>query len=118
MKKISALALMLVAFGANAEPIKASETPSVNTLKNADCPMIAGTNELAFTASKSVGVAYLCSSTAAAVNAGNTRGKFVYGGGTSGGGGVVKCATDDTADVDTTNGYKAVPGDAEGNGCS
>ncbi len=117
MKKISALALMLAAFGANAGTIDAKETPGENIVKNADCEMIAGTNELKFTASKSVGVAYLCSTTAAAVNAGNTRGKFTYGGGTSGGGGVVKCAANDTPDVDTTVGHGGAPATATGNGC-
>ena len=119
MKKISALVLMLVAFGANAGTISVSETtPKSNDISTTECAMISGANVLKFTASKSVGVAYTCSTTAAAVNAGNTRGKFSYGGGTSGAGGVVKCATGDTADVSTTNGYALTPATADGNGCS
>lgn len=120
MKKIFALSLMLAAFNAHAATgtVAASETPSSNDIANAQCDMIAGANVLKFTASKSVGVAYNCSTTAAAVNAGNTRGKFAYGGGTSGAGGVVKCASGDTADVDTTNGYSLTPAAADGDGCS
>lgn len=119
MKKISALALMLVSFGAHAltGTITASETPSSSDIAVAQCDMISGTNVFKFTPSKSVGVAWNCSTTAAAVNAGNTRGKFTYGGGTSGGGGVVKCAAGDTADVDTTNGHGGAPATATGTGC-
>ncbi len=119
MKKISALALMLAAFNAHAVTgtVAASETPKSNDIATAQCDMISGANVLKFTASKSVGVAYNCSTTAAAVNAGNTRGKFSYGGGTSGAGGVVKCASGDTADVSTTNGYALTPAAADNNGC-
>lgn len=120
MKKISALALMLVSFGAHAATgtVTASDTPKSNDIANAQCEMISGANILKFTASKSVGVAYNCSTTASAVNAGNTRGKFSYGGGTSGAGGVVKCASGDTADVSTANGYALTPAAADGNGCT
>lgn len=66
------------------------------------------------TLSKNVGIAYTGSTTALAVNAGSTKGKNSYGGGTSGGS-VHECTSQP---VDTTNGYKVTPAAATGDGCS
>lgn len=78
----------------------------------ADCDMIAGNNTFDLKLSANVGLSWSCSPTAAAVIAGSTKGKYVYGGGTSGGG-VHKCTTE----VSTSTGYSGTISSAEGNGC-
>lgn len=74
--------------------------------------MVDANSGFTFKASANVGVAYFCDTTAAAVQAGSTKGKWVYGG-TTNGGGVRVC---DGVAVSTSTGYSAAPSDAS-DGC-
>ena len=96
----------------------APKDPAVVTqVDSTTCAMVSATSPFQFAQSKNVGVSYICDTTAIAVNAGNTKGKFTYGG-SSNGGSVHQCATGTTADV-TANGYLAgMPSAATTNGCS
>ena len=95
-----------------ATSISASETPGITTISNTDCAMVTTASPFAFTASRSVGLAWACDTTAVAVNAGNTKGKFSYGG-SSNGGSVKQCGSS----VSTTNGFALTP-NVTGDGCS
>lgn len=112
MKKIALFALMSAlsgtAFSGVIAPSNAGATENIDSTK---CAMVASSFD--FKTSANVGVAYTCSTTAAAVQAGSTKGKFVYGGSTAGGG-VKSCGTN----VSTSNGYSSTPSSAEGTGCN
>lgn len=114
MKKIALFALMSVLSGAAVSgTIAPSGTGTTENIDSTDCEMVASASSFDFKTSANVGVSYTCSTTAAAVQAGSTKGKFVYGGSTAGGG-VKSCGTD----VSTSNGYSSTPSSAEGDGCS
>ena len=116
MKKILALTLMYAAFNmAYAAPIGPADAPKANTIDAVACPMVDAASPLTFTASKGVGVGYNCITTGAAVNAGNVKGKFTYGGTTSGNGGVLGCAG---SKADTSVGYSVAAPDVTKDGCS
>ena len=123
MKKIATIVCALLSAGYVAQASAAVVTlapldPAVITqVDSTTCPMVSATSPFQFAQSKNVGVAYFCDTTAIAVNAGNTKGKFTYGG-SSNGGSVHQCATGTTPDV-TANGYLAgKPSAATTNGCS
>jgi hypothetical protein len=121
MKKISAIVLSALSLGiasqANAA-IAPSDTPAATTIDNTACAMVSVNSSFQFTASRNVGVGFACDvgGTIVAVNAGNIKGKYVYGG-SSNGGSVKQCGT--TA-VSATNGYSvAAPAvTATSDGCS
>lgn len=102
------LGLALNAY-AGSGTISPSTTPTAQTKSDLDfAPSIT------ITLSKNVGLAYNGSTTALAVNAGSTKGKNSYGGGTSGGS-VKECTG---KPVNTTNGYGVAPAAPTGDGCS
>lgn len=102
------LGLALNAY-AGSGTIPPSTTPTAQTKSDLDfAPSIT------ITLSKNVGLAYNGSTTALAVNAGSTKGKNSYGGGTSGGS-VKECTG---KPVSTTDGYGVAPAAATGDGCS
>jgi len=105
---------ILVATSANAITIAPSSAGSTATVVNGSCGMVSANSGFNFVTSANVGVAYICDPTSVAVQAGNQKGKFVFGGGSQGGS-VKQCGT--TA-VDTSTGYKATPGSATTDGCS
>lgn len=115
MKKIALFVLTSAlsgsVFAGNVGP---STTGASATVDETACPMVAAGSSFEFKTSANVGVGYLCDTTSAAVQSGSTKGKYVYGGGTSGGS-VKQCGT--TA-VSTSTGYSAVPSSAGGDGCS
>ena len=125
MKKIALIACLLMpfapsAFAANAagaSPIAPSGTPVAHDITNTDCAMVSSANTFAITPSANVGMAYVCDSAAAAIQTGSTKGKYVYGGGTSGGS-VKQCGGSSPVAVSTTNGYAAAPTITTGDGCS
>lgn len=117
MKKIAYIAALSLISGMAIADTTGSLAPSAagatkTNFGAGDCDMIAGTNTFDLKASANVGLSWSCSPTAAAVIAGSTKGKYVYGGGTSGGG-VHKCTTE----VSTSTGYSGTISSAEGNGC-
>lgn len=116
MKKIALFALMSVfstaAISDTTGTLAPSATGAQQTMTATQCDMIAGTNTFELKLSSNVGMSWSCSPTAAAVIAGSIKGKYVYGGGTSGGG-VHQCS----ATVDTSTGYSGTVSSAEGNGC-
>lgn len=101
MKKIALFALMSVLSGAAVSgTIAPSTTGSATEITSTACPMVATT--FTFNTSANVGASYFCSTTAAAVQTGSTKGKYIYGG-TTEGGGVRACGT---TEVNTSTGYK------------
>lgn len=117
MKKIALIAALLLPFAGSAIAGTlgpSNGAPTQGQITNTECSMVASTNPFTMTASANVGLSYICDSAAAAVQAGSTKGKYVYGGGTSGGS-VKQCGT--TA-VSTTNGYASAPSSATSDGCS
>ena len=93
--------------------VSPSDTPAAASITSASCDMVSQNSPFSFTASRNVGLAWNCSQTGVAVNSGNTKGKFSYGG-SSNGGSVKQCSSS----VSTTNGYAATPGSSTGDGCS
>lgn len=117
MKKIALIAALLLPFAGSAVAGTLGPTngaPTQGTIDNTACAMVSSTSSFVMTASANVGVNYVCDSSAAAVQAGSTKGKYVYGGGTNGGS-VKQCGT--TA-VNTSTGYSSAPSAATGDGCS
>lgn len=113
MKKLALFALMATLSGsAFSGVIAPSATPADESVTTGDCTFIK--TDFTMKVSAYVGLAYACSTTAAAVQAGSQKGKYVYGGGTSGGG-VERCGT---TEVSTANGYAATIASAGGDGCS
>lgn len=101
MKKIALFALMSVLSGAAVSGTIAPKTTGDATdITATDCPMVATT--FTFNTSANVGASYFCSTTAAAVQTGSTKGKYIYGG-TTEGGGVRACGNEE---VNTSTGYK------------
>lgn len=94
--------------------ISPSDTPTAATVSAAQCDMVSLNSSFQFTPSRNVGLAWNCNPTSVAVNAGNIKGKFTYGG-SSNGGSVKQCTT--TA-VSTTNGYTVAAPDVTKDGCS
>lgn len=122
MNKIATIVFAVLAGGFVAQASAAVATkpvdpPVAQAVDSTTCAMVAATSPFQFTPSKNVGVAYNCDTTAVAVNTGNIKGKFTYGG-SSNGGSVKQCSTGTTADVDTTNGYTVAAPDPTKNGCS
>jgi hypothetical protein len=95
-----------------ATSISASDTPGVTTVSNSDCAVVNTASPFAFTPSRAVGLAWACDAATVAVNSGNTRGKFSYGG-SSNGGSVKQCGSS----VSTSNGFALTP-NVTGDGCS
>lgn len=115
MKKIALFALMSVlSTAAVSGTVGPLGTGDQATIDSTACPMVDASSSFVFKTSANVGVAYLCTTTAAAVQAGSTKGKNVYGGSTAGGG-VMVCSG---VTLSTTTGYAAEPTSAEGTGCS
>ncbi|MEW6132028.1 MAG: hypothetical protein AB1591_02520 [Pseudomonadota bacterium] len=83
---------------------------SDGTFDSADCAMVQTAFVLKL--SQNVGAAWTCSTTAAAVNTGSTKGTNSFGGSTAGGT-IAKCSTP----VNTSNGYGLTPAAAT-DGCS
>lgn len=111
MKK-SLLIPVLLAAATSANAITSLGANTAGTSANitsADCSMVQTSFDLKL--SQNVGAAWYCSTTAAAVNAGSTKGKFSYGG-TTEGGTVSAC----TSAPDSTNGYSTTP-TGTGSGC-
>ena len=109
MKKYSVVILSALSLGiampasAAAVAIAPLPAPTAATVNNAGCAMVSVNSTFTFTPSANVGVAYNCdvAGTIVAVNTGNTKGKYSYGG-SSNGGSVKQCGT--TA-VDPLKGY-------------
>ena len=107
MRKHSAIIFsaisLAIAMPASAVTIGPLPAPVAVAVNNAGCAMVSVNSAFTFTPSANVGVAYNCDAagTIIAVNSGNTKGKYTYGG-SSNGGSVKQCGT--TA-VSTTNGY-------------
>jgi hypothetical protein len=115
MKKYALFVLAAAISGSvSAGTVGPSGTGAQGTVDETACAMVNTNSSFTFKASANVGVGYLCDTTAAAVQAGSTKGKYVYGGGTTGGG-VKQCGT---TPVSTSTGYSAVPTSAGGDGCS
>jgi hypothetical protein len=109
MKKILALVLSTFALSATAGTIAPSAAPIAPVAENvtvATCELLKV--PFKFTQSANVGIAYTCDTTSAAINTGNTKGKYTYGASTNGGS-AKQCSTLAAADVSTTNGYKLTP---------
>ena len=110
MKKYSVIILSALSLGiampASAVTIAPAAAPTAATVNNAGCAMVSVNSAFTFTPSANVGVAYNCDAagTIVAVNSGNTKGKYSYGG-SSNGGSVKQCGT---TVVNATLGY-AVP---------
>ena len=90
---LSALSLG-IAIPASAVTIAPLAAALPATVNNAGCPMVSVNSTFIFTPSANVGVAYNCDAagTIVAVNTGNTKGKYTYGG-SSNGGSVHQCGT-------------------------
>ena len=99
---LSALSLG-IAIPASAVTIAPLAAAVPATVNNAGCAMVSVNSTFTITPSANVGVAYSCDAagTIVAVNTGNTKGKYTYGG-SSNGGSVHQCAT---TPVSTTTGY-------------
>ena len=106
--------VLLTALNVNAAVIAPTDAPTAATVNNAGCSYISTNSPFTFTPSRNVGIAYNCSTTAVAVNTGNTKGKFTYGG-SSNGGSVKQCGT--TA-ISTANGYTVAAPSTSADGCS
>jgi len=106
--------VLLTALNVNAGTIAPTDSPTATTISQTNCSYISTNSPFAFTLSRNVGLAYNCSTTAVAVNTGNTKGKFTYGG-SSNGGSVKQCGT--TA-VSTANGYTVTAPSTSADGCS
>ena len=110
MKKYSVVILSALSLGiamsASAAVIGPVAAPVAVAVNNAGCAMVSANSAFTFTPSANVGVAYACDAagTIVAVNSGNTKGKYTYGG-SSNGGSVHQCGT--TAVVPAT-GYSVV----------
>ena len=110
MKKYSVVILSALSLGiamsASAAVIGPVAAPVAVAVNNAGCAMVSVNSTFTFTPSANVGVAYNCdvAGTIVAVNTGNTKGKYSYGG-SSNGGSVKQCGT---TVVNATLGY-AVP---------
>jgi len=95
MKKIAYIAALSLISGMAIADTTGTLAPTAagnsKNMTSTDCDMIAGTNNFDLKLSANVGMSWSCSPTAAAVIAGSIKGKYVYGGGTSGGG-VHQCA--------------------------
>lgn len=113
MKKI-ALFAMLAALSGSAISGTIAPNPSgqTATVTTGNCAFLQ--TDLTMQVSANVGMAYICDTTAAAVQAGSTKGKYVYGGSTNGGG-VQRCGT---TEVSTSTGYATSIASAQGDGCS
>ena len=104
---LSALSLG-IAIPASAIPavtIPPLAVPLAANVNNAGCPMVSANSAFTFVPSANVGVIYNCDAagTIIAVNSGNTKGKYSYGG-SSNGGSVKQCGT---TPVSSSNGYSA-----------
>lgn len=110
MKKHLLISMLLAASTmAQAGTLGASTAGATMDIDSAACGMVQTSFNLKL--SQNVGAAWTCNTTTAAVNAGSTKGKYAYGGSTSGGT-VASCGTT----PDPTNGYNLTPG-AVDNGC-
>lgn len=119
MKKLTFFAALMMMSGlAGAGTIAPSDTPTAQDVDNVACGMVSSQSPFKVTASKNVGLAYTCNTTAIAVNGGNTKGKYTYGGGTSASGGVVPCGGTSPQAVDTGTGYTVAAPDPTKDGCS
>ena len=112
MKKLLVIALSAFTMNAFAAgTIAPSQTPSKPATENVtgdttgNCILLK--TSFFFVPSANVGVAWDCSTTAAVINAGNTKGKFSYGASTNGGS-AKQCSTT-SPDISTTNGYAKAP---------
>lgn len=120
MKKILVIALSSFALNAFAAtngtiaPDPAPVTPAAENVTVATCELLKV--PFKFTQSANVGIAYGCDQTSAAINTGNTKGKYTYGASTSGGS-AKQCTTGATGDVSTTTGYKVAAPVATSDGC-
>mgnify|MGYP001381388128 CR=1 FL=1 len=113
MKKIALFAMLAALSGsAISGTIAPTTTGSQATVTTGDCSFLQ--TDMTMQVSANVGMAYICSTTAAAVQAGSIKGKYVYGGSTNGGG-VQRCNNDE---VSTSTGYKTTISSADGDGCS
>ena len=81
----------------------ANSAGTSTTVDSASCAMVQTSFTLKL--SQNVGAAWLCDTTAAAVNTGSTKGKSTFGGSTSGGT-VAACAGGTPS---STNGYGTTP---------
>jgi hypothetical protein len=115
MKKLAFIIVSLgLAVNVNAGTIAPSETPGANAVNNAGCAFVAATSPFNMTPSRNVGLGYTCTTTGVAVNAGNTKGKYTYGGSTNGGS-VAQCPVAVVAS--TTTGYGVAAPDVTKDGC-
>jgi hypothetical protein len=125
MKKIATVIFAVLSAGyvaqasaaAATSPIIAADPSVTGTVSSTECPMVAQTSTFNLTPSRNVGLAYTCSTTAIAVNSGNKKGKYTYGG-SSNGGSVTQCGGATPVAVDTTNGYTVAAPDSTKDGCS
>ena len=124
MKKIATIVFAVLSAGyvaqAGAISLNGADPSLQVTIDQAGanaCAMVSATSSFLFTPSKNVGVKYLCDATAIAVNAGNLKGKYTYGG-SSNGGSVHQCSTAAAGDIGA-NGFNAgFPTAATTDGCS
>ena len=125
MKKIATIVFALLSAGyitqasaaAAVSPIAPADPSVTGTIATAECPMVAATSTFNLTPSRNVGMTYTCSATAIAVNAGNKKGKYTYGG-SSNGGSVTQCGGTTPVAVDPANGYTVAAPTATLDGCS
>lgn len=103
MKKHLLIPMLLAASTmAQAGTLGANSAGTSTTVDSSLCAMVQTSFSLKL--SQNVGAAWMCDTTAAAVNTGSTKGKYAYGGSTSGGT-VSSCGTT----PDSTNGYNLTP---------
>ena len=127
MKKYIAIVLSALALGianqasAAAVVIAPLDIPAAAAVNNAGCTMVGAGSPFTFTPSRNVGVAYNCDTagTVVAVNTGNTKGKYTYGG-SSNGGSVTQCGGATPVAVSITTGYTIIAPavTTTSNGCS
>jgi hypothetical protein len=125
MKKIATVIFAVLSAGyvaqasaaAATSPIIAADPAVTGTISQTECNMVAATSTFTLTPSRNVGLGYTCSNTAIAVNSGNKKGKYTYGG-SSNGGSVTQCGNGTPVAVDATNGYTVAAPVSTGDGCS
>ena len=123
MKKIATIVFAALSAGyvaqAGAVTVAPADPATATTVTSAaaSCPMISASSTFVFTPSKNVGVAFTCDATAIAVNSGNIKGKYTYGG-SSNGGSVAQCGGGTPVAVNATTGYAVAAPVVTGDGCS
>ena len=125
MKKIATIVFAVLSVGyvvhanaaARTSPIAPADPAVTGTVSTAECAMVTATSTFNLTPSRNVGMTYTCSPTAIAVNSGNKKGKYTYGG-SSNGGSVTQCGGATPVAVDPANGYTVAAPNSTLDGCS